>query len=131
MHTNSEKGFIALISAIIIAAILLLVMAAMGATVFFSRFNLLDSELKERSVAAADACADRALVQLALDPTYTGSVLTLNTLDECRIGKVADLGSTMRYQVQATSSDEAVTNLRIVVNAGDLSRVSQEEIAVY
>jgi hypothetical protein len=131
MPKRSQRGFIALISAIIISAMLLLVIAAMGATTFYSRFNMLDTELKERSFATADACADRAFIELVLDPTYTGSALMLNSIDECRVGKVSWSGSTVQFSVQATSSDTAVTNLKIVANSGDFSIVSWEEIATY
>ena len=131
MKHNVERGFIALISAIIISAILLLVIAAMGTTSFFSRFNALDAELKERSSAAADACADRALAQLAFDPGYTGGVYSLNALDQCRVGKVSTIGGTYHFQVQATSSGTAVTDLQVVANSADLSVISWQEIPTY
>jgi hypothetical protein len=131
MKKNSQHGFVALISAIIISSMLLLVIAAMGATTFYSRFNMLDAELKERSLATAEACADRAFIELVLDPTYTGSTLMLNSIDECRVGKVSWSGSSVQFSVQATSSDTAVTNLQIVVNSGDFSIVSWEELTTY
>ena len=82
MKKHSERGFIALISALIISAILLIALVASNLTGFYSRFNILDSELKERSNATADACADIALLQFALDPMYAGGTLNINSIDE-------------------------------------------------
>ncbi|MBM3261539.1 hypothetical protein FJY93_03915 [Candidatus Kaiserbacteria bacterium] len=131
MHTHtSQRGFVALISVIIIAAVLLLVVASSGLTSFYSRFNTLDAELKARSEGVADACVDYALVQLALGSDPSGSTLSLNAIDECRIGAMTG-SSQITFRVQATSSDQAVTNLQIVVNGGDLSVVSWAEIATF
>ena len=125
----NERGFIALISTIIISAVLLLVIASAGLISIYSRYNIFDSELKQRSDAAADACADEGLYQLAQDPSYTGGTLSLNSLDQCRIGKVSSPGGNFQFEVQATSSNTAVTNLQIVANSGDLSIISWQEIA--
>ncbi|MEK7133551.1 MAG: hypothetical protein AAB804_00605 [Patescibacteria group bacterium] len=132
MKKKQERGFIALISTIIMSAVLLLVIASSGLVSFYSRFNTLDSELKQRSDATADACADMALLQLAQDPSYQGGTFTINSLDQCRVGKVAAVGGgNTQFSVQATSSNTAVTNLRVVVDPADLSVVSWQEIAAY
>ena len=127
----SQRGFIALMSIIIISVVLILGIVSSGLIGYYSRFNTLDSELKERSVAAADGCVDRALLQLAQDPNYTGGVMSLNSIDQCRIGKVSTIGSNTQFYVQATSSNTAVTNLQIVVASSDLSVISWEEIPNY
>ncbi len=130
---SSAEGFIALISVIIICAVLLLVVIGSSLSSFNSRFNLLDSELKQRSAAAADACANYALLQLAQDQTYAGGgawdTLVLNQLDKCRVGPVG--GTTQKsFKIQATSSN-AVTNLAVTVDASDLSTVSWQEVQTY
>lgn len=129
-----EKGFIALMSVIIIGIVLLLVVITASLTGFYSRFNVLDFELKERSSAAADACVSQALLNIANDASYAGAgampTLRLNSLDSCWVGPVTTIvGSPSRkaFEVQATSSD-AVTNLAIVANADDLSIISWREI---
>ena len=114
----------------------MLVIVGGSLTSFYSRFNLLDSELKQRSAAAADACASQALLQLAEDSTYSGGnpdpnidTLILNTLDKCRVGAVS--GTTQKsFKIQATSSN-AVTNLAIVVDATTLATVSWMEVPTY
>ena len=128
---TDQRGFVALISTIIIMAVLLLVIASVGLVGSYSRFNMLDSELKERSIAAADACADEAILQFALDPGYSGGALVLNALDSCRSGKRDAGTSTIGFSVQATSSDHAVTNLRILLDKDDLSVISWQEVVSY
>ena len=70
MNALTQQGFVALISAIIISALLLTITITMGMTGIFSRFNVLDSESKERSSALAEACADEAIMKLASDKDY-------------------------------------------------------------
>ncbi len=102
-------------SAIIISGVLLMVAAAGSLAGFYTRSTVVDAELKERSVAAADACADQALVGLAIDQNYAGKeVRVLNTLDRCQISAVTTSGIQKIFTVQATSNAMAVTNLRIV-----------------
>jgi len=125
-----RRGFIALMSAIIISAILLIVATTGSLTGFFERSNILDSELKERSAAAADACADQAFLLIANDPTYTGlSLLTLNSLDSCRL--LVSGSSPKSIRIQATSSNAAVTNLQISYNPSTFSIISWQEIPMF
>lgn len=131
---KSDGGFIALISVLIIGAILLVTIVAASFINFYSRYNVLDFEFKERSVSAADACADRALLELANNPAYAGGLTaSLNSLDACRVGNVQQntpAAGQVSFKIQATSSD-AVTNLSITVNASDLSVISWREIPTF
>lgn len=127
---KDNRGFVALISVIIISAALLIVAASTGLVSFYSRFNMLDAELKERSNAAADACADEAIVQLAQNTDPSGVTISLNSIDQCRIGMVSG-GTQKVFEVQATSSKTAVTNLRVAVDGSDFSVVSWQEISDY
>lgn len=130
-----SKGFIALMSAIIIATILLLVATTGGLTGIFARGNALDAELKARSVSAADACVDQALLSLANDPGYTGpDTYNLNTLDQCTVETVqldipiaGQLTLTIKGTSGANAAARATTNLQVVANTADLSIVSWRE----
>lgn len=129
-RTTNNRGFIALMSVIVMSAVLLMVALSTGLVSFYSRFNMLDSELKERSVSAADACADVALVQLAQNNDPSGMTLSLSLIDQCRIGTVS--GTTQKtFRVQATSSAMAVTNLQVVADGNDFSIISWQEIPNY
>jgi len=117
-------------SAIIISAILLIVAVTGSLTGFFQRSNILDSELKSRSSAVADACADHALLLIANDATFTNSaspiLFTFNSLDSCRVF-VSDTPPYKSVKVQATSSN-AVTNLTISYDPAAPAILSWEEI---
>lgn len=129
MSRPATAGFIALMSAIIISAILLIVATTGSLTGFYERSNILDSELKDRSATAADACADQALLFIANDPTYAGlSVLNLNSLDTCRA--LVSGATPKSIRIQATSSSAAVTNLLILYDPAAFSVISWQEIGV-
>ena len=60
---NQQKGFIALISTIIISFVLIAVTFTANLAGFFSRFNMLDAESKEQSSQLAQACIQAALLE--------------------------------------------------------------------
>ena len=125
-NLETQKGFIALMSAVIISIILLLIATNLSLTSFYGRSNILDSELKERSSALAEACADTALLKLANDPSYAppvgGEPVAVDD-DECIIDSV--VGDTIN--VSANYKDY-ITKLEIEFDTSDLSIDRWEEI---
>jgi hypothetical protein len=90
MTASSNGGFIALMSAIIISVVLLVVVVSVSTGGFISRFNIVDSELKETSIGLAEACADIAILRLAADGSYdpgAGEVITVDDSDPMNIKK--------------------------------------------
>lgn len=61
----SEKGFIALISVIVISAILLSLIFTLEISSFFNRFDNLDAENKRISLGLAEACVNMAMLPSA------------------------------------------------------------------
>lgn len=117
---KQQRGFIALISAIIISMILLLVITDASLTSFYGRFNVLDSEYKERSSALADACVDTLLLRLADGQNPTGTIAV--GTDQCQI-----VTSTNPYAIQAIYQN-SYTNLQITLNNTSLAIVSWVEV---
>lgn len=70
MKTVPHNGFIALMSVILMGAILLGIMFTLGASVFYARFSVLDSEHKRISLALAEACANTAMLKIAQSASY-------------------------------------------------------------
>jgi hypothetical protein len=66
-----KRGFVALISVIVISAVLLVLVFTLGIASFFNRFDTLDTESKRVSMALAEACASIAMLKLAQHPNYT------------------------------------------------------------
>lgn len=126
MHHSRSQGFVALMSAIIISAILLLVITLMSYSGFNGRSNALDAEFKERSSALAEACADQALLELANDGGYVGDATTTIFTSECYVGPVATLGTQKIFHTRGIYGG-SYTNLKIVASA-TLSVISWEEI---
>ncbi|TSC68739.1 MAG: hypothetical protein G01um101456_521 [Parcubacteria group bacterium Gr01-1014_56] len=124
--TNQPRGFIALISASIISAILLLVATTASLSGFYSRFNILDAELKERSVALAEACVDHAFLQLARDSNYIGNEMVLVGAQPCTIGAVT--GSTQKTFKTQGIFNNFYTNFSITVDPATLTVLSWQEI---
>ncbi|OGI69752.1 hypothetical protein A2643_03915 [Candidatus Nomurabacteria bacterium RIFCSPHIGHO2_01_FULL_39_220] len=114
----------ALISAIIISAILLLIVTNQSLTGFYGRSNILDSEMKERSSALAEACADTALLRLAANPAYAGGEKIIIDSGECTIISIDTNGSHIKTQGKFNN---AYTNLRITIDTADFTVQSWEE----
>lgn len=114
----------ALISAIIIGAILVAATFALGFSSFISRANILDIEFKEKSIGLAEACVDTAIILLQSDWGYVpvaspGDLVPVGS-NECYIQSVASAGSIRTIRVQAkyppSVAKSSYTNLEVVVS---------------
>jgi len=125
---KNQRGFIALMSALIISAILLVVIVGGSLPQFYSRFNVLDREFKERSSALADACADTLVLQLSYDTSYSGGVVAVGS-DTCTIlPPINPAGTPRTFPIQAIYQG-AYTNLLVAVNVNTLAVSSWQEVA--
>jgi hypothetical protein len=99
---SGQEGFLALMSAIIISAVLAVVVFSVSFAGFMTRFNILDSEYKARSYVLAEGYAGNALIilaqGLALNPSYSGTG-----------GNVAISGTTADYYSVSITGGSAVT----------------------
>lgn len=124
-----HRGFIALISTVIISAILLTVIVAGSLTGFNSRFNVFDAESKERSHALADACVDIVLIRLSYDATYGGPETIPVGDDECQVvGTVDPISNPRVYKLKGGFQD-AHTNLLVTIEVNTLEISSWQEVA--
>lgn len=123
---DSNGGFIALISAIIIAAILLVITATISLGSFYSRYNVLDAELKEQSLALAEACADIAMIEILNNSGYLGNATTTISTEECYIGPILVSGSNIILKTRSMYKNYN-TNMEIVLNANTLEVIRWEE----
>ncbi|MES2087828.1 MAG: hypothetical protein V4467_02435 [Patescibacteria group bacterium] len=95
---QKNKGFIALMSTIIISTILMAIVFTTNMSSFYARFDALDGEFKRKAFALAESCANETLLRLAknysYDPTtdpdfVTGKGLPISIEDgECLIVSV-------------------------------------------
>ena len=132
-----KNGFVALITSIVLSAILLTVAIALNQIGFLTRGEILDSEYKTRSSALAEACADIALLKLAANPAYSGGEPSIAVgSDTCAIGVVSQntpisgqttIITSAVFPASSVTSQNAVTKLKIVVQSSDLKTVSWDE----
>ena len=130
MKNYHQHGYIALISALIISAVLLTVSVSLGMLNFFTRFSVLDAEYKVRSQVLAESCARVALLRLAHNPsTATTGAVSLGS-DSCSIviiqNNVPMAGQTT-IQTKAMFR-QSVTNFHIVASTTSALLVSWQEL---
>lgn len=123
-----QDGFMALMSAIIISILLLAISLTVSLTGFFSRFNIVDSEFKQRSMTLAEACVDAALLNFAKDPSYNPSneSVTIGS-DQCKIIAKIVLGAETTFRTQAIVN-KSYTNLQVTVHTVSLAIIRWEEV---
>ena len=118
---KSDKGFIALMSAIIISFILIVITITLGMSSLFGRFNILDSESKERSYALAEACGDSAILEITYGTYSINKVINIGptSYDTCTIVKtVADKPNVGESLIKTQSAiNKAYTNLLITIDS--------------
>lgn len=112
-----ESGFIAIVSVVIIAAILMAISLALSMSGFFARANIGDAEYYDRAVTVAEGCADDSLIAMESGTPYAGSCpLTVST-------------SGTQKTIQTTAMiQSAVANIQVTVNATTLAIISWEQV---
>ncbi len=88
---SPKRGFIALMSALVIAAVMLLIATGGSLAGFYTRVTSVDAESKERSFFLAESCVDQTLLALANNPSYAGNATTTvsgSTSGACFTGPV-------------------------------------------
>ena len=125
-----KKGYIALISSIIISMLMLMISLTLSFTGFFSRINILNAEFKEISLRLAEACVDMALLKLSENQSYQGNENIAINDKQCSILIIEAAGNEKVIKTKA-NFQKAVTNLKIKVNNADLSVISWEELAKF
>lgn len=130
---NHARGFIALVSIILISVVLLLTVVVSNFSNYVARYNIFNSELKGVSVGLAEACANIAILNLAKDFTYTVATAETHNVNgkACKIISVQPGGSGKIIKAQANfpSVNGAYTNLQIEVqNTPSFGVVSWDEV---
>ncbi len=117
--SNTQHGFIALISTLIISVMLLVAVISLGQRGVIGRFLLLDFERKAQSEALAESCVNVATIAAVNDPSYTDSnhVIPVGMLS-CTIVSVTPLSGQSRIHAKGTTGG-AITNYEAVINTSD------------
>ncbi len=129
---KQHKGFMALFSVIIISATLMLIAVSLSFSGFYGRFNVFDSESKEKSNTLAEACIDSALLELAVYTTFSQSTISTIQIgaDSCSILNVTNSGGQATIIAHAAVSN-AHTYYKAIIDMTTFKIISFEELPTY
>ena len=114
-YQHRNRGFVALMSAVVVTAILMGLMASVGMASFYARFDAGGVENKRESTAYAESCINVALLALATssDPTHYSvfnqsvviGVDSRSNKMTCVIKDIIQVGSNVVIDAYASSDD--------------------------
>ena len=128
-RNNAQRGFIALISALVLSAMLLIGVASESLGGFFARTSVLDAESKARSEALADACSNMVLSKLTEDASYAGGETITVGSDSCTIAGGAS-GDPRTFAIEAVYN-RAYTNRLVTIDVGSAGVIASIEVATF
>ena len=127
MNTNHDQGFIALITAILISALLLGITLAQSRAAFYYRAQLLESEQKAQSRALAESCVHEAILRLTLDNSYAGNEEIQIAQQRCTIRPIEPTPNGLIIKTDS-SVENASTDLTVEVTSTDFAIISWQEV---
>lgn len=102
------RGFIALMSVILIAGFLLVVVTTLSMRSFYARLGVLERENKEVGRALAHACIESLRLRLLAEPLYAGGDYIPLKEGVCRIEAFTDSRTITTYEYHRTVTTLAV-----------------------
>ena len=134
---TTPRGFIALMSALIISSVMLLIATGGSLAGFYTRVTSVTVENKERSFFLADTCVQQTLLSLAGSPSYSGNATTTvsGSMDgACYTGSVTKTGTapndSYQFRVRSYYMD-AYSSIAVTAKVSDLSITSYTETPMY
>lgn len=125
---NKKRGYIALMTVIVIALLLLGFIAEAGMSGASLRFSVLNEEAKTQTEELARGCVDQSVLQLQTNPWYRGDATTTVLNGTCYVAPIErDAEEFVQVKVQAVVR-RAVTNLVVTLRAEDFTRMNTREI---
>lgn len=131
-YSNSQNGFIALISVIIISVVLLATTISLAQFGIANRYFILHLEQKAVSEKLADACVHIARIMVYNDPDTDFNTPQSYPIggEECTIVSIDPSGNESIVEVTAQSGD-SVTNFRVRIDNTNGDFVSWSELASF
>lgn len=125
-----QEGYIAMTSAIIISILIMTIVFAVSTAGYFSRSNILVSELKDVGLALAEGCAEKALLKYAEDISYAGNESVTIGSKQCAILTIETSGDNKIIKTEAIVQG-ATSNIKVTFVSADMTLVSWEEVASF
>lgn len=127
MQHTYQRGYIALMSAFIISAVIILLVLTFGQVSFLNRANISSTQFKEKSRALASACVNTALLKLVDNSSYAGGETISVASDTCDIVSVVS-SSTGRIISAQGEFQKSFTNFMVTVDSDVVDIISWEEV---
>ncbi len=115
MKNDSQQGYVALITVIILGVVLLVAVLGFSLLTFFSTTSTTDALLKESSYFAARACLEKALLSITADPDYAGGDNLSVDGDPCTVTSVTQEGAN-RIIIATSTINRVQTTLELTVD---------------
>lgn len=113
---REEKGFIALISILIISAVMLAVGVGLSLRSIGETNMVLSEELSNRTLALSDACAEHALLELKNDLNYFGNESIIINGESCDILTIDGSGNLNRTVKTQSAVSNYVKKIKVEVS---------------
>lgn len=124
------KGYIAIITTIILTILCLTIAVSLGLSAAISRLGNRDFVLNANVYYLTQSCLDYAQLKLAYNSSYAGNETVAIGSHQCSILSIESPPS--QKIIKATSQINNITvNLKLTVNAYTLQTVSLEEISKF
>jgi hypothetical protein len=127
--TNSQNGFVALISCIIISALLLLLVTGISATSYAFSESVLDQQASLSARAHAYGCAQLVLLRLASDEQYEGGQTFQVHTAVCAVGSITRLSSNSAEFTVSVAERGATVHRKVDIGLSPLVLTSLVELA--
>ncbi len=124
-----QHGYIALMSAIVICALLLALTVSLGASAFFESQSNIDRQSKKESSNLAEACVNAAILESANHRYSTNETINVDGQNTCQIISSKNntpVGGQATIQTQAVEN-HAYTNLQAIITTTTFSIISLQE----
>lgn len=121
-NRNNQSGFVALLSTIVIGAVLLVMTIEAGKSGFYTSFLVLGNEAKEQSRLLALECGNRSLATLVSATVSIENSAIVNEIGFCKVHEIKKEYPSKEYVtmiVQGAVRD-SVTNLELVYETGNI-----------
>lgn len=124
---KDRKGYIAVISAVIITAIVMVIALVFSSSNFLGRFDSQTLEMKDMARSAAQGCLEYARLQLAINPNYAGSETRSVGGYFCSLLSIS-LQNNL-YLIEASSTvGKGSVKLKLLADKNTLKTVSLQEV---
>ncbi len=127
-YKKTKRGFVAIISVVFLASIMFATAITLSIHSMDERSNIFSIEMKERSMANSEACAEEAILHIANNNMlYSTTSLRINHTDSCIISPFNILGESIIFYTQSNTNNY-FTNYKISIDSATLTTNYREEI---